>query len=397
MESFRAEMRKVTGELGKEHQVVPGAVLLSGNKDGPVVQETFGFKSLAADSDPLDLDTYFWVASCTKLVTTVAALQLVERGLVDLDEDITRVLHEWKEPKILVGFDEAGQPITRVAKNKITLRQLLTHSAGMAYSFSNPDLQRYRKAMGIGSSWGSANSIMDVYFDPLLYEPGEGWHYSTSIDWAGVVVERLGGCGTLEQYMSKNIWSPLGMHGLTFHPGDREDIQSNMMQMLNRTNDGGLAVPTGPETSAHFKFDAGGVGLFLKPTEFVKLLSTLLRNDETVLKKDTVEMMFTPQLQDPKYIRAFMDNNPLSYILLRGLPMSIKYNWGLGGLLMLEDAPGRRKAGSMMWGGLPNLSWWIDRESDLYALYSTQLVPPGDKEIMKLGIKFEQALYQDVE
>jgi len=89
---------------------------------GPVVQETFGFKSLAPDAAPLDLNTTIWVASCTKLMTTVAALQCVERGLVELDEDITRVLNEWKEPKILTGFDENGIPITKVAKNKMTLR-----------------------------------------------------------------------------------------------------------------------------------------------------------------------------------------------------------------------------------------------------------------------------------
>ncbi|KAK7470273.1 hypothetical protein VKT23_001705 [Stygiomarasmius scandens] len=122
MEPLKAELRKATGELGREDQIVPGITLLSGNKNGPVVQETFGFKSLAPDAAPLDLNTSIWVASCTKLMTTVAALQCVERGLVELDEDITRVLHEWKEPKILTGFDENGIPITKVAKNKMTLR-----------------------------------------------------------------------------------------------------------------------------------------------------------------------------------------------------------------------------------------------------------------------------------
>ncbi|KAF5332035.1 hypothetical protein D9758_014589 [Tetrapyrgos nigripes] len=398
MEALRAQIRKATGELGREDQVVPGVVLLSGNKSGPVVQEAFGFKSLKPDAAKVDLDTTFWVASCTKLMTSIAALQLVEKGLVDLDEDITRVLHEWKDAKILTGFDDDGKPITRLARNKMTLRQLLTHSNGMSYSFLSQDLQKYRKAMGMPPHGGVGNqTLMETYGDPLLYEPGEGWGYSYATDWAGVVVERLGGCGRLQGYMIKNIWGPLGMDDATFHLSEREDLKANLIQMTTRTVDGALTTPATHMGSGELQFDSGGGGVYMKPIEFSKLLSSILRNDEVLLKKDTVEMMFTPQLSNPKYLHEWMDKSPMRYHYLKDLPSKVDYNWGLGGLLLLQDTPGRRKAGTLMWGGIPNLSWWIDRKSDLYASYSTQVLPPGDRESLKLIIDFENVLYADIE
>jgi len=96
--------------------------------------------------------------------------------------------------------------------------------------------------------------------------------------------------------MDKNIWNPLGMKAITFRPNERQDISSNMMQMLIRDNNGGLTTSKTTMDTTNFKFDAGGAGLFLQPTEFTKLLRSLLRNDEIVLKGESVDMMFTPQV-----------------------------------------------------------------------------------------------------
>ncbi|KAK7470274.1 hypothetical protein VKT23_001706 [Stygiomarasmius scandens] len=353
MESFRAEIATATGESGREKQNVPATVLVAGNKSGPLIQEAHGFKYLAADSIPIDLDTTFWIASCTKLMTTVAALQLVERGLVDLDEDITRVLHEWKNPTVLTGFDEDGKPMTRPAKNKMTLRQLLTHSSGIGYDFLSPAIQRYLQSMGKVPRLGQTLAESSVY--PLLFEPGEGWEYSYSIDWAGVVVERLGGHGRLEEYMTKNIWGPLGITAATFRLKQRDDIRSHLVEMLTRDEEGRLKVSAISEALYTFSYDAGGAGMFIKPTDYAKLLEALLRNDGTILKPETVDLMFTPQLQDPKYLVEYIKANPFRYTMLAALPVDIEYNWGLGGILTLQDVPGKRRKDSLSWSGLPNL------------------------------------------
>ncbi|THV08210.1 beta-lactamase [Dendrothele bispora CBS 962.96] len=403
MNSYRTELADATGESGREKQNVAATVVIAGNKYGPLIQEAHGFKHLATDSVAIDLSTTFWVASCTKLVTTIAALQLVEKGLVDLDEDITRVLHEWKNPVVLTGFDDNGKPTTRPAKNKMTLRHLLTHSAGMGYDFLTPKIQRYRQAMGLsptalGGSKSSSLSLMEISFYPLLFEPGEGWEYSYSIDWAGVVVERLGGHGTLEDYMSQNIWGPLGMTSATFRLHEREDDRSRLLEMLARDEQGHLKISDEHKDVYTLGFDLGGGGLYTSATDYAKLLAALLRNDGTLLKRETVDLMFTPQLPDTKYMIEYVKGNPTQYTLLSGLPFEsdADWNWGLGGMLRMKDVAGKRKALSLHWSGLPNVQWWVDRSSDVFGMYATQIVPFGDKPSTDLFSRFEGAVYTEV-
>lgn len=99
---------------------------------------------------PLTPDTTMWIASCTKLMTAIASMQCVERGLLNLDDDVSSILPEWKNPQIFVGFeDDSGKPILKDAKNKLTLRMLLTHQTGLGYGFSQPELTRYCKYANI--------------------------------------------------------------------------------------------------------------------------------------------------------------------------------------------------------------------------------------------------------
>ncbi|KAF5359053.1 hypothetical protein D9758_004910 [Tetrapyrgos nigripes] len=107
MEFLRQQLRDATGITDKSKQVIPPVVIQAKNASGSLnIKEYYGYLSTRPDASPIDFDTTMWVASCTKLVTSVAALQLVEQGLVDLDEDISRVLTEWKDAQILEGFEE---------------------------------------------------------------------------------------------------------------------------------------------------------------------------------------------------------------------------------------------------------------------------------------------------
>ena len=161
--------------------------------------KAFGGESV----DSTDTDAVHWVASCTKFVTTVAVMQCVERGLLDLDADIAHVLPEWASPRILTGFDENDNPIFRPATKPITLRyislsetdgmycsgvltatrRMLTHSSGMAYFFMDPLMTRYYELQG------KPPTVQTLHqFQFLLFEPGERWMYSPGIDWAGEAV-----------------------------------------------------------------------------------------------------------------------------------------------------------------------------------------------------------------
>ncbi|KZP25118.1 beta-lactamase/transpeptidase-like protein, partial [Athelia psychrophila] len=206
-ETFRAAI---------ENKDIPGAVLVATNKAGTLsYAKAFGQTGVSPDAKPLTLDSTFWLASTSKLLTTIAALQCVERGLFSLDspDDIARLLPELAAPEILTGFDAEGKPVTAPAKNRITLRQLLTHSAGMTYEFMDPLLSAWRKTPE--GSRAHDDAFMGAYLMPLVYEPGTSWRYGVGIDWAGKLVERANGGVALEAYMQQYIWGPLGMQDIT--------------------------------------------------------------------------------------------------------------------------------------------------------------------------------------
>jgi len=127
---------------------IPGVVAMAGTRDGPVYQGAFGRRALP-DGPSMTADSVFWIASMTKAITSAAAMQLVEQGKLALDRPIAEVLPELGAPQVLEGFDAAGEPRLRPAKRAITLRHLITHTAGFCYDIWNPQIARYieRKAL----------------------------------------------------------------------------------------------------------------------------------------------------------------------------------------------------------------------------------------------------------
>ncbi|KAK3066060.1 hypothetical protein LTS18_002071, partial [Coniosporium uncinatum] len=191
----------------------------------PIYNKTFGYHSIAPDAPAIDPNGTLWIASCTKLLSSICALQCVERGLIKLDEPVQRVLPELASPQI-ASLDtsgeipgETGKVILTPAKKPITLRHLITHTSGIAYEWMNETLKAWRedwKRNG-GDEAGLRKSTAKLYSIPLIHEPGEGWAYGGGLDWAGVLVSRLSNDVTLEQYMQEHIFKPLGMESTTFH------------------------------------------------------------------------------------------------------------------------------------------------------------------------------------
>lgn len=316
-------------------------------------------------------ETTFHTASCTKLLTTISILQCVERGQLTLDDDISKYLDEWKEPDLLVGFDEqSGEPILHKAQKKITIHHLLTHSWGNANDLASPTIQKWKKwnnkTLGaadgsVVSDSGQAQTSMLIqslkftrFLSPLLFEAGDGWVYGGGLDWSGQIIERIHGGIRLGDYMKKHIFEPLKMESSGFRPSENARIRDHLCATTIRTSTGALenGKPFAPEDPVH---DQGGGGLYSSATDYLKVLVSLLMNDGTLLKPDTVEMMFTPQLSDPKHLLAVV--NPTRAIAFRGGVESEAWNWGYGGMLNGEDVEGLCKKGTMTWGGLPNLFW----------------------------------------
>ncbi len=192
---------------------IPTATAIVANTDHVIYSGAFG-KRDSAGSVNAAVDTIFRIASMTKAITTTAALQLVEQGKLTLDEPVSKHLPELGKLEVLEGFDASGKPILRPAKTPIALRHLLTHTSGCAYANWSPTLTQYIK---VTKSTPAAVAPLN----PLLFEPGTRWHYGTSLDWAGKLVEKISAL-TLEQYFQNNILQPLGMKSTSFLVAPRE-------------------------------------------------------------------------------------------------------------------------------------------------------------------------------
>ncbi|KZP11427.1 beta-lactamase [Athelia psychrophila] len=383
-----------------ENKTIPGAVLVATNRSGTLnYAAAFGNAGASPDSTPLAIDSVFWIASCTKLLTTIAALQCVERGLFALDApaDVAHLLPEYVAPVVLAGFDARGEAIINPAARGITLRHLLTHTGGMGYDTRGP-LAAWRGSRGEKPARAFQGDIAGGMRMPLLFEPGEGWNYGTGVDWAGKMVERANRGMSLDVYMRENLWEPLGLRSMTFHLEQREDIRGNLVEMARRTPESGALVPSAGHIIANPSKDAmGGIGLYGSAEEYLQILASLLRDDGKLLTSQSVTEMFAPQLSPACKEMWMRKVKARNYVLTGGLKIGADLTWGLGGLCTLEDVEGRRKKGSLSWGGLPNLFWWIDRESGVAGMYASQVLPQGDPLSCELFAEFEKYVYKNAE
>ncbi|MGH7061579.1 MAG: serine hydrolase domain-containing protein, partial [Stellaceae bacterium] len=190
---------------------VPGVVAMAGTRAGPAYEGAFGTRALEGGA-PISADTVFWIASMTKAVTSTAAMQLVEQGRLALDAPIGAVLPELGQPKVLEGFDPAGEPRLRPAKRPITLRQLITHTAGFGYAIWNAALGRYAEKTGLPDIITCQDAALLL---PLGFDPGDKWEYGINIDWVGKAVERASG-QRLGDYFAEHLFAPIGMKDAAF-------------------------------------------------------------------------------------------------------------------------------------------------------------------------------------
>ncbi|GAM42469.1 D-aminoacylase [Talaromyces pinophilus] len=379
MDTFEEYIQRATAS-GPDRKL-PGAVLIVTNKDGIVYSKSFGSMSMDPASDlsttPLTPDTTMWIASCTKLMTAIASMH---------------ILPEWKNPQILVGFeDDSGKPILKDAKNKLTLRMLLTHQTGLGYGFSHPELARYCKYANIPT----------IGEKRIVWIRRSAWTYGVGLDWAGQMIERVTN-KTLGSFMEENIWKPLEMNSTTFRLQERPDIISRRADMSMRSADGTI----GPSPTRFFPDsaidDQGGGGIFSCPADYAKLLISILKNDGTLLKPSTMEDIFTPCLT-PDGISSLRENRAAGYNTFREskagseatkqLIPQYEMNYSVGGQISEKGWLNGRKDGSMSWGGLPNLMWVVDRETGIAFFYASQLLPPGDAISRAAFERFEYAIY----
>ncbi|KFY46346.1 hypothetical protein V494_00474 [Pseudogymnoascus sp. VKM F-4513 (FW-928)] len=381
---------------------LPGVILLASDVTGKFKYEkAFGLK---APGEKTDLNSTFIMASCSKLMTSIAALQCVERGQIQLDDDVSTVLTELKDIQIITDFKKGTkEPTLKPAQNKITLRHLLTHSSGIGYHGMNPLLTRLYRALGKDAGV-AGDPIIKRITVPLLFEPGTSWEYGYGLDWAGVLVMRLTNM-SLEAYMQKNIWDPLGIKNITFHLELKPDVRRNLVKMSKRGAGRGVwSLPSMGGEKLEWTNDSlyedpcadefGGGGAIGSPTEYLKILTSINRSDGKLLSGKMIDEMFTPQLAGPAQSALTIYNDALAGAkTFTSRKAGTKLNHGLGGMLILSDDETGLKSGTMAWSGLPNLQWSIDRRSGLSLFYAGNVIPFGDFKSYEMQQLFEKEVY----
>ena len=295
------------------------------------------------------------MASLTKLLTATCLLQLVERGQITLEEDLGHRLPFLSEVQILRGFDGDDQPILEDNHRPITLWHLLTHTSGLTYEVLSEPLTKWRRA--VGRDKADLRWTEEGFSTPLLFEPGTQWLYGTSIDWAGLLLEKVTG-QTLQEYAAANVFQVLGMHDSTFRPkllAGQEERLARSAKFAYRSPDGTLEAGPAPLPDEH-PLESGGAGLFTTARDYAKLLQGLMQGK--LLGKEGMELLSSPQLDSKlqKDLMGKVASMPKGYYAPE-YPVDMPVNFAFGGMMNLKDIPHKRKAGSIMWSGMANSHW----------------------------------------
>jgi methyl acetate hydrolase len=369
---------------------LPGVIAVAGDRDGVLYEGVAGRISVEGEQ-PLRSDTMLALASMTKAMTSVAALQLIERGRLELEQPVSSVLPAFGDLPVLDGFD-GDTPRLRAPASQASVRHLLTHTSGLGYAFNNADLLRYLQLHHINPVELSRKMLDGI---PLVADPGTRWGYGTSTDWLGLLIEEISG-QDLGAYCEQHIFTPLGMSDTTFTPSEAQ--RARMMALHARTADGGLEqsaleLPSDPD------FLSGGAGAYSTAGDYLRFMRALLREGELdgarILAPETVRLAFSDHL----------DGAPLPTMMESTIPeltndvpsLPVRQGWGLGFHLLLEDIPGARRAGTGDWCGLFNCYYWIDPASDLTGALFTQLLPFFDLGAVQTLLAFGSAAFNAVE
>jgi CubicO group peptidase (beta-lactamase class C family) len=364
-----------------------------------VYKNVAGYNGVAQGAEPLEFDQTFFIASCTKLIATIAALQVVERGLVGLDDPMDSILPELASQPILEQKDDGTFTLHEATKS-ITLRQLLTHTSGATYDWASAKLIAWRISRDETPFILEDGDVAKGYAYPRAYEAGESWDYSGGLDWASLLVERITK-QSFEEYVEANIAKPLAIESFTWHLSRKPTVAQKIMKFSSRQEDGTLTDGPTPFWAGDPVGEGGGAGMYANVADYTSVLSDLLKPAPIILRKETVDQMFSPQFSEgSNTLRDLKAHADLSYKpALDDSVEGVDANYGLGGLVLMDDVKRTnyfQPKGTLSWTGLPNLKWSVNRERGLATFFATQVAPWADRKTFDLIARFETAVWQNL-
>tara|TARA_Y100000589_G_scaffold237135_1_gene224568 strand:- start:133 stop:1320 length:1188 start_codon:yes stop_codon:yes gene_type:complete len=362
---------------------IPAVVMGKISKDGSMDFFSNG-PSRWDRNDTINEKNIFSIASMTKALGSVAALQLVEQGKITLDEPLDEYLPNMSSIKILTEENKIIEP-----KNSITLRHLLTHTAGFGYWFTSKQL----------SDWGNLKKEIGwtENYQPRLFESGTSYMYGTNIDWVGRLVEKISGMN-LEDYLRKNVTGPLEMNSTWFNVP--ENLEPLIVTSSYRDKNTGKLIKNEYQKRNKLKsFNAGG-GILSSPEDYGKFLFCMLNkgkyNEVRILKEETFELMNSPQLDEFKTTHRHV---PVSNVDTKARGDKDNFfdshdNWTLA--WAYEENSVSRPYGTAYWAGFFNTYFTIDFKNEFALVYMTQILPFNDIESYNLFTSFERLVYENL-
>src|SRR5580704_3473275 len=358
-----------------------GIVVLAADRKGVIYQGAFGVPDIGSGS-ALKVDSLFRIASMTKAVTSTAAMQLIEQGRFALDDPVAKYFPDFAKLQVFESFDPAtGAYRLKPATTPVTVQHLFTHTSGLGYPFTSAIVRDFKPRAGESYPVG-----------PLLFEPGTRWHYGTSVDWLGRLVEKVSGL-TLEDYFHSKIFVPLGMPDtFYFVPKDKE---ARLVPVDRRLADGGLAKDAAQPPTSGFT-PIGGGGLTSTAADYIRFTRMVLNGGELdgarILSADSVAQMGQNHIGTigvPALKSAMPERSEDFSFIADG-----RDKWGLGFLITTDAVAGKRSAGSLSWGGINNTYYWLDPARGVTGVIMMQFLPFADHRALGVYDTFERGVYQ---
>src|SRR2546429_1787469 len=367
-----------------ERKDVPGVVALVTDRRRVLYQGAFGVADVSSGR-ALTTDALFRIASMTKPITSTAAMQLVEQGRFGLDDPVEKYLPEFANLKVFESFDAAtGAYRLRPASRPPTVRHILTHTSGLGYPFTSAILRDFKPKPGESYPFGG----------PLLFDPRERWHYGTSTDVVGKLVEKVSGQKP-EDYFRQHIFAPLQMLDTSYNvPQEKASRLVAAQQRAGERMDGPIVLQT-PQPGLTIPEPIGGGGLASTANDYGRFVRMLLNGGEL----DGVRLLKTENV-------ALVGGNHIEALsvpaLKTALPRSADFSfiadgrdkWGLGFLITTDQVSGKRSPGSLSWGGINNTYFWIDRSRGIAGVILLQYLPFADAKALAVYDAFERGAYQ---
>ena len=361
---------------------VPGVVAMAATGRAIIYQGAFGPRCLGAPAK-MSTDTVFRIASMVKLLTAVAAMQLVEGGKLSLDQPASQIDPELGSIPVLTGFDAKGQPQLRPPLRPITLRNLLTHTSGFSYPLWDENAVRY---------YAVAGKTKGLPRRPLFFDPDSKWSYGGSIDKVGRLVEIASG-EPLDRYFRTHICQPLGMKDTGFELSAAQRAREANLH-VHKADGTLMAKPLEKANEPHSH--SGGGGIYSTAPDYLTLLQALLNggsfNGVQILKPETVALMSGNQTGDIEAGHMKTTSPGLSNDV--DFFPGVRLRWAFGHMINLDPVKDGRKAGSLTWAGLYNTYYWIDPASNVAGVIMMQILPFADTRALGLYRKFERGVYR---